>query len=262
MAKFVTYVLNLDRHPDRLARMTQQATDAGIGFERIPAVDASLLSDRAMDALVAPNGPIPRMPKGARACTASHIDMYRRFLKTDADYALILEDDAMLSPDLGADVAGLVQDGDFDILNLNRQTPRGAVKKLVVGRQGRQVAGFDVRRLAGIHYGTAGYLISRHAAQVVLSVYPRPNAPIDHLLFNPNISKLFGMLRIEQAFLALVKPQEDEASSIQTVAVGGSDSLWNKLRRTRAEVSNVPKLLILAAMKRVEVKHLSWKAPE
>lgn len=188
MVRLAVLVLNLDRHERRLEQMASQLSAQGLKWERFSALDGSKIAGADLDRLVAPSGPIPRMPRGARACTASHIAMLRQFLAGGADYALILEDDAEIAPGTGQALEAILASGDFDILNLNRQTPRGREKQLVVRRTAAlRVGGFAVHDLVGIHYGTAGYIISRHAAQVVSERYARPDMPIDHILFNPNV---------------------------------------------------------------------------
>lgn len=261
MSKLLTYVLNLDRHPERLATIAAQLDAQGADWVRFAAVDGAKLSEEALDCLVARSGPIPRMTRGARACTASHILIFRQFLETTADYALVLEDDAALAPTLAVDLAALVAAGGFDILNINRQTPSGQTKRLIVRRRPTlEMAGFAVHDLVGIHYGTAGYVISRHAAQVVLDLYPMPDVPIDHILFNPNLSKLFGRIRIQQLFPALVRPKEGLVSSIQNTKVEGAGSLKSRLNRAKAEVAIVPGLLLGIASGRYDLRKLGFKS--
>ena len=259
MSDLATFVLNLDRHPARLQKMVNQLSDQGLQWERYPAIDAAKLSPADLDKLVAPAGPIPRMPLGARACTASHIAMLGHFLQTEASHALILEDDAELAPEMGRTLRRILDEGGVEILNINRQTPRGQDKRLVVGRRSRlYVNGQSVYDLVGIHYGTAGYVISRTAAQAVLKQYQHPNMPIDHILFNPNVSRLFGTVRIEQLFPALVQPRESEVSSIQNVPVAGSGKLQSRLKRAKAELSIAPRLLVGLAFGRYQVKTLDF----
>jgi glycosyl transferase family 25 len=259
MANLSTYVLNLDRHPDRLARMAEQLDAQGIAWARFAAVDASKVSEEVFDTLVAPTGPIPRMTRGARACTAGHIAILKVFLAEGSDYALVLEDDAVLAETLGNDLVALLATGAFDLLNLNRQTPRRGSKRLVVRRRSALTMDqFSVHDLVGIHYGTAGYLISRAAAQVVLDLYPRPNLPIDHILFNPNVSRLFGRIRIQQLFPALVRPREGLVSSIQTEPVAEAGRYRNKLQRARTEIAVAPRLLLGVAAGFYTVKHLNF----
>lgn len=245
MPLLATFLLNLDRHPDRLQRMSDQLAAEGLEWERFPAFDGARMPDAELDRLVAPKGPIPRMTRGARACTASQIAILQRFLETDAKYALILEDDAVLAPSLAEVLEALLATGTFDVLNLNRQTPRRAGKRLVVRRRPALIAGdFAVHDLVGIHYGTAGYLISRGAAHMVLDLYPRPDLPIDHILFNPNVSKLFRRIRIQQLFPALVRPREGLVSSIQNEPVSEAGGIRRKLQRSWTEVAIAPRLLL------------------
>ena len=259
MPLLATFLLNLDRHPDRLQRMSDQLAAEGLEWERFPAFDGARMPDAELDRLVAPKGPIPRMTRGARACTASQIAILHRFLETDAKYALILEDDAVLAEGMGKALEALLLAGDFDILNLNRQPPRGAVKRLVVRRKPALVmAGFAIHDLVGIHYGCAGYVVSRKAAQVVLDLYARPDMPIDHIIFNPNVSKLFGRIRIQQLFPALVRPREGMVSSIQNEPVAGAGKIRRKLQRAWTETAIAPRLLLGTLIGFYMVKELGF----
>ena len=119
--------------------------------------------------MVAPRGPIPRMPVGARACTASHIQMLKAFLATESDAALILEDDAEISKHLATDLPEIIVKSGAGILNVNRQPPSGDLKRVAVkSKRCVEETGYEVFDLAGIHFGTAGYVIDRKSAQVVL----------------------------------------------------------------------------------------------
>ncbi len=245
MAKLTTYVLNLERHPDRLNWMAEQLDGQGIKWVRFPAVDGSNLSDEELDKLIAPQGPIPRMTRGARACTAGHFEIFKAFLETGSEYALVLEDDAILAPTFSEDLGKLLNAGSFDLLNLNRQTPRGAKKRLIIRRRPSLSTGiFSVHDLVGIHYGTAGYLVSAPAARMVLDLCPHPNMPIDHILFNPNVSKLFGRIKIQQLFPALIQPRKGLVSSIQNEPVAEASSIRSRLMRAWTELAIAPRLLV------------------
>ena len=49
------YLINLDRSPDRLARMQARFDEIGAAFVRIPAVDGKALSDAARKAACVPH---------------------------------------------------------------------------------------------------------------------------------------------------------------------------------------------------------------
>lgn len=257
--RLITYVLNLDRHSDRLAAIGAQLDAQGVDWVRSRAIDAKSIGEQELDQMVARSGPIPRMPDTARACTAGHFEIVKSFLKTDATHALVLEDDAVLSPHFASDLAAIIESAGRGVLNLNRQPASGSTKKLVVrARDNRPIQTFVTPELIGIHYGTAGYVMDREAAQKILDLFPYPNMPIDHILFNPNVSSLGRHIPVRQLFPALVKPSEALTSSIQTVQVEGARSFRNQLRRAKAEISIVPRILMGLLFKRYEIRTLDF----
>ncbi len=87
------YVINLDRHTQRLARMRDLLR--GVDFERIAAVEAATAG-----------GPEHRhklplrfedMTRFERACAASHALAWNKLLESGASHACILEDGTKLT---------------------------------------------------------------------------------------------------------------------------------------------------------------------
>lgn len=255
-----TYVLNLDRHTERLEKLKEHLDQHNLQWVRFPAVDGTQVSSEYLDSLVAVKGPIPRMPIGARACTASHILILRDFIKSAATHALILEDDAELSDDLSPVLTSLIEAAPMGILNINRQPSSKNKKSLIVRKTASfSVAHFAIHDLVGIHYGTAGFVIDKISAQKVLDLYPYPDVPIDHMLFNPNISKIYGKIPVRQLFPALVRPSGKLSSSIQHEPVENSNSFKNKFKRAKAELRIVPRLIFGLLFQRYMVKVLEFK---
>lgn len=257
--KLQTYVLNLDRHTQRLQDVATQLDAQGIAWTRVSGYDAKAVGPEVLDSLVERSGSIPRMPNGARTCAAGHIKIVHEFLNSDATHALVLEDDAVLSSDFGEALPKLVKEFGTGVLHIGRQNPSGSVKRIIVRAMGKQVAGYNVRALKGIHYTTIAYIIDRTAAELILQHYAKPNMPIDHVLFNPNVSVLFGKTPIAQAFPAMVKPRENLASSIQLEQVEGARTLRNRLKRAKSEVSIAPRLLLGLLIGRYQAKVLDFK---
>jgi len=83
------YVINLDRHTDRLAHMRKQL--AGIAFERIGAVDGSQAPETKSG-----------LTQSERACLLSHRSAWGRFLATADSHACFLEDDLHLQSGFAA----------------------------------------------------------------------------------------------------------------------------------------------------------------
>lgn len=115
------YLINMDGAEDRLQVMNKETAAAGIHAERVPAVIGRNLSF-----------PIPefselsykllhgrRMKHGEVGCYLSHVECARRFLASDADLCLILEDDVAFDPDFLETIDAAAKSSDaWDILRL------------------------------------------------------------------------------------------------------------------------------------------------
>jgi len=259
--EFQIYVLNLERHPERLINMSKQLDSQGLTWERSVALDALAASNAELEEYTDAVGPIPRMGVGARACTVGHFRIWRRFLESKASVAFILEDDARLTKNFSSfvEIASSYRD-DVDILNFNRQNSKGDKKKLVVSR-GLSFNNdmFQAQRLLGPHYGTAGYMITRKAAKRLVHEIGRTNLPIDCLLFSPNVSKVSREFQVCQVFPAMVEPNvEAFTTSIQNEVIPKSMSLFHKIKRAYYEINRVPLLLIQVLLRRAEIKVLNF----
>ena len=101
-----TYLINLDRNPERLAFMRGQLDRLGIAFERFPAVYGRELTPEArakgfsrVRSFIASK---KRLSDAEIGVAMSHVGCYRRMEKEDEHYALILEDDVVLSDGFAA----------------------------------------------------------------------------------------------------------------------------------------------------------------
>ena len=87
------YLINLDRHPERLAHMRKQLD--GVAFERVSAVDGATR---------------PPTTKGLTrfelACLESHRTAWRKFLASTDSLACFLEDDVHVQPGFAALLSG------------------------------------------------------------------------------------------------------------------------------------------------------------
>ncbi len=106
------YVINLDGSDKRMQEMRAELDREGVSFTRVSAVDGrgrlaqSFPEYRARRAV----GFLDRELLGGEvACSLSHLACVHEFLKTDAPYALILEDDSVLEPGFAAGVADIVR---------------------------------------------------------------------------------------------------------------------------------------------------------
>ena len=96
-----TFVINLERNPERLSFMRAQLAHAGIAFERFPAVCGRELSPadrrRAFSRVRSFIASKKRMSDAEGGVALSHLGCYRRMAADGTPCALVLEDDVMLS---------------------------------------------------------------------------------------------------------------------------------------------------------------------
>lgn len=161
-----TWVINLDRATDRLARIAAQLDRLGLAWTRLPAVDARAFSaaQRAAldDATYRRRHGMTPLP-GELGCYLSHVEVMRAFLASDARFAVVLEDDVLLHDTLPAVLAGLV-----------RQPQRWDMVKLSAVHSGTPVPVLDLapgHRLAVMLSrctGSSAYIVNRRAAQAYL----------------------------------------------------------------------------------------------
>lgn len=97
------FLINLDRAKDRLEFVKKNIEQLEFPFHRISAIDGNLLSDSEIEKIADKNRYkkyFKMFPeKGTIGCTLSHEKVYREFLKSNYEFALIFEDDVVFNPD-------------------------------------------------------------------------------------------------------------------------------------------------------------------
>ncbi len=113
------YLINLDRSPDRLASVQQRAAELGLEFIRVSGVDGAV--DKLQPVLQ--HRYYRPLTPAEVGCYSSHIKTLEEFLKTDYNYAIILEDDGVLSPEFScfaeAAISNNQQTEIWDVLKLH-----------------------------------------------------------------------------------------------------------------------------------------------
>jgi len=174
-----TWVINLDRAPDRLARISGQLQRLGLSYSRLPAVDARTLTPAQRASLDEPGyrrkhgmEPLP----GELGCYLSHVEVMRLFLAGGAGFALILEDDVLLHDSLPAVLNSLLaHPGRWDMVKLSA-VHSGTPQPVLEVAPGHHLAVMLSRCT-----GASAYLVNRRAAQAyVLGLLPM-QLPYDHV---------------------------------------------------------------------------------
>jgi glycosyl transferase family 25 len=174
-----TWVINLDRAPERLQRIATQLDRLGLPWSRLPAVDARALSPSQQACLDSAGyrrkhgmEPLP----GELGCYLSHVEAFRSFLASGARFALILEDDVILGPSLPAVLQGLMaQAARWDMVKLS------AVHSGTPQPIGQVAAGHELAVMLSRCTGSSAYIVNRHAAQVYVDGLLPMSLPYDHV---------------------------------------------------------------------------------
>jgi glycosyl transferase family 25 len=225
------YVINLDRHPERWDRMVAELAKHGLLPHRLRAFDGMRL--RPDTRRLAPDGGYA-MSRFEIACVLSHRRAWRALVRSGAPAAMVFEDDIHV----GQGIAALVTDPallelGFDLLHL--ETFWGQV--LVDRRQGGVVQGRRIDRLLTTHWGAAGYILTRSAAERLLRETRGAPLPADWLLFDEICFTEMGF-RVGQVLPAIVVqeqlrlgPARDRGALPSAIAEDRGRPLGRKIKR-------------------------------
>lgn len=169
--------------------MRSELGHAGLDFERIPAVDGSLLSEEDLEAFCRERmrGDHEEWLPGEVGCFLSHFEAWRRVAASQDEWQIVFEDDLRVSPD----IARLVQSAgwipaDADVVRLE------ANRSMRLSRP-RQIAAAPGRRLYRAVSGTTGagaYILSRKTAQQLIAAPASEHTKVDTFLFKPKVSSV------------------------------------------------------------------------
>ncbi len=177
-SQFLTLVINLDRAPDRMMRMSQRLQELELGWQRVSGVDGQALDWTSptyldLNAFHRRHGKSPL--SGEVGCYLSHLKAMNAFLSSDARFALILEDDVQLCEDVPRVLNGL-QDcpQDWDLVKLSG-VHRGTPVKLQ-----SLDAEHDLVVMLSKCTGASAYVLNRRAAEVLAAGLLPMRIPFDH----------------------------------------------------------------------------------
>ena len=221
--KIPVYVINLDRRPDRLKIISETLDRMGIEYKRISAVDANDLAQTSQENEKIITGYTSRSPSkvisiGDEACALSHFKVFDSFLKSNSQFALILEDD----PTLASDLPQLLASTEWipskcNLINLEV----GEESKYLTGSiLGKTPSGRELREIYRFQYGggTSAYIISKRGASIAAVAKNDMTLQISHLLLDRSFSKIARKLRPVQIYPAMARQKRIGDSDIAPTA--------------------------------------------
>lgn len=174
--KLQTYLINLDRAKERLVLMENEFLKSEISFIRISAVDARNLDKKTYNIS---NKYDRNLVPGEIGCYLSHIRALEKFLNSENEFALIIEDDAILSDNFKETIEIAISN--YTKLAIKHQWD---VLKLFNGKR----RNIKIEKLSNSHFiGACGTSIpittiaaiwTRNAAQKFLSKVKKNEIPI------------------------------------------------------------------------------------
>ena len=160
------FVVSLPDCVDRREAIRKCLDELQIPFEFVDAVDGRDGLDPTYETDIDRQGAARKgltLSDAEFACALSHMQVYRRIIRNNIDWALVFEDDAFPTPDLKAFIRGRHYD-DADLTQLNVSSSR-------VSRLGRKHLFGSYRSYLRTKFksrSAAGYVISHRAARHIL----------------------------------------------------------------------------------------------
>lgn len=176
------YVINLDRDVERMASIRGNLEALGLPFERVPAVMGKDVPD--WESLVdlpayAWRNRMDRPRPGEVGCYLSHLKAMETFLRTDAPWCLILEDDVEVLASCPEILRSLAEKDDWDLVKLFHFHAGMPVKKRALSA-GHQLVAHLTRTTS-----SAAYVVNRRAAETLLRSMRPISEQVDHALDRP-----------------------------------------------------------------------------
>ncbi|NBP16361.1 glycosyltransferase family 25 protein, partial [bacterium] len=113
--RYITYVISLDKKPPVLEHLRQN----NLFPKLVQGVDGRKCDRRKLVKHFHPTY-VDFGPRSAQGCAMSHVKVWREFIKSDSEFALIFEDDVVLEPEFTSQLEQVFQQvpADFDMLSL------------------------------------------------------------------------------------------------------------------------------------------------
>uniref|UniRef100_A0A0K8VBZ6 Glycosyltransferase 25 family member n=1 Tax=Bactrocera latifrons TaxID=174628 RepID=A0A0K8VBZ6_BACLA len=193
------YMINLERRPERRAKMEKLFLELGLDVEYFPAVDGKnltteLLEDMGIKFLPGYEDPYShrQMTMGEIGCFLSHYRIWEKIVEREQNEVLILEDDVRFQPyfkDSAIRVLSQIRSVvEYDLVYFGRKRLKEEKEPWVQNAENLVHAGYS--------YWTLGYVISLQGARKLLAAKPLEKLlPVDEflpLMFNRHPNKTWS----------------------------------------------------------------------
>jgi glycosyl transferase family 25 len=175
-------VINLDRDAARLDSVRTNLDSLGLAFERVSAVMGKDVPEweKLVDLPTYAWRNRLEVPRaGEVGCYLSHLKAMETFLKTDAPWCVILEDDVEVRPECAQVLRSLAEKDDWDLVKLFNFHAGLPVKKRALD-PGHHLVVHLARTTS-----SAAYVVNRRAAENLVKSMRPITEQVDHALDRP-----------------------------------------------------------------------------
>ncbi|NHB58730.1 glycosyl transferase [Acinetobacter sp. 194] len=249
--KVVTYLINLEGSAERFSRSKAQLDQVGWSFERFSAYDGrgkSLSDFEDYDDELTQQLLGRRLLNSELGCYLSHVGCVEKFLTTDADYLVVLEDDMKISNDFSRKLNRLLKylhehpSLDWYLINI-------ASKKKKLSRDINQFDNFTLWHAFYFPIRGLGLVWSRKGAEEFVKRCRPMTQPVD-IFFQSWLSQNGKGLGV---WPALVEPDGLDSDILGTVA---TDKISRKQKENRSRSFEFKKQKRMWRDRMYAVKHL------
>lgn len=190
MTNYRVFVINMDRDVARRDWIQRQLDEQNIAFERFAAVDGKQLNtvQRAYHQAATRS----HLSTAEIGCLLSHLQVWQAFLESDAEYALILEDDLHFKADFASFLGQLwtlMDPRDTCVHRLETFNARITLKRRPAATIGKR----SCYELLSNHGGAAAYVLNRKSTKHLLAHKDELQHLPDTEMFDPDRRKIQGL---------------------------------------------------------------------
>jgi glycosyl transferase family 25 len=173
------FVINLDKSPERMARISKRLDELNIPFEKISGIYGAELSSEQIEEFYCPklNKKNYRRPLrlGEIGCYMSHIKAWQAIVDRQLCCAVILEDDIVIDDSLASLMESLRKSSnEFDIVKFyNKKTTPKLIDSLPYGNK------HQLCRFKKIPIGNQAQMVTLSGANKLLNTYKKFGRPVD-----------------------------------------------------------------------------------
>jgi glycosyl transferase, family 25 len=181
--KTIAYLINMDVSLKRLQHTKPYVEQLGLDFQRMPGVEGNKISDQQIKEIFDKqvyqkySTNEDYITKGVLGCSMSHFLVWRRFLESDYQYALILEDDISFDPQLLnkaiAELTSIHYSKKWDVVTFLKNSTGDTVSIAKI------LKNYDLNLTFKNVSGANAYIINRKAASAYVNHFFPIKMPVD-----------------------------------------------------------------------------------